>query len=422
LVYSSRILQRGASVQTGDRDEQHAHEVSVAWVLRWTMALLMLGAAGIHFAAMGEHAGVSWTHGLFFGFTAWAQVMLAALLVLGPSRRAIQATIFVNFVVIVVWLVSRTVGIAIGTDGTPEPVAFADALCAAFEALAIGLGLVVVAGGVAQRRVRGTAGWAVGACVAVVVAALTSFGFSPAIAGDGHGDTHSHGTTTLAASTAAGHVHTVAAGATATHSHNADQAAELQPDQPLDAATRAKLADQLVEARAIAAQFPTVAEATAAGMIQAGTFSPGVGAHYVRLRAAGDILPNGDVDPASPGSLIFDGNRPTSHLVGLMYLSGAETPPEGFAGPNDHWHRHSNTCVIFAAGGIQVPFAADSDVTKAMCAAKGGTFMERTTWMVHAWVVPGWESPQGVFSHANPNLHCADGTDHADQAGFCAGT
>jgi hypothetical protein len=157
-------------------------------------------------------------------------------------------------------------------------------------------------------------------------------------------------------------------------------------------------------------------------MIPAGTFSPGVGAHYVRLRASGDILPNGDVDPAGPGSLIFDGNSPSSHLVGLMYLSGAETPPEGFAGPNDHWHRHSNTCVVFSAGGIRVPFAADSDVTKAMCAAKGGTFMERTTWMVHAWVVPGWESPQGVFSHANPNLHCADGTDQADQAGFCAGT
>ena len=95
---------------------------------------------------------------------------------------------------------------------------------------------------------------------------------------------------------------------------------------------------------------------------------------------------------------------------------------QGFAGPNDHWHRHSNTCVIFAAGGIQVPFAADSDVTKAMCAAKGGTFMERTTWMVHAWVVPGWESPQGVFSHANIDLHCGDGTDHVDSVGFCKGT
>ena len=135
-------------------------------------------------------------------------------------------------------------------------------------------------------------------------------------------------------------------------------------------------------------------------MIPAGTFAPGVGAHYVALRGTGDINPDGTINPSSPGSLIFDGNSPTSRLVGLMYLSPTE--PIGFAGPNDHWHRHMNTCVKFGAGGIEVPFAADSDVTRAMCNAVGGQFMERTTWMVHAWVVPGWESPEGVFSHANP--------------------
>ena len=82
------ILQRGASVQTLDRDQQatlaqldpspvrtepaphpRGRTIAVAWVLRWSMAVLLLGAAGIHFAAMGEHAGVSWTHGLFFGLT-----------------------------------------------------------------------------------------------------------------------------------------------------------------------------------------------------------------------------------------------------------------------------------------------------------------------------------------------------------------
>jgi hypothetical protein len=38
-----------------------------------------------------------------------------------------------------------------------------------------------------------------------------------------------------------------------------------------------------------------------------------------------------------------------------------------------------------------------------------------------AWVVPGWESPQGVFSHANPNVRCADGTMKTDSVGFCIG-
>jgi hypothetical protein len=66
-----------------------------------------------------------------------------------------------------------------------------------------------------------------------------------------------------------------------------------------------------------------------------------------------------------------------------------------------------------------VPFAADSDVTPSQCAAVHGIFMLQTTWMVHAWVVPGWESPLGVFSHNNPerNRRLYDAIDHW---AFCA--
>ena len=37
--------------------------------------------------------------------------------------------------------------------------------------------------------------------------------------------------------------------------------------------------------------------------------------------------------------------------------------------------------------------------------------MKKTIWMVHAWVVPGWESPQGVFSHDNLHVYCPGNTD-----------
>jgi hypothetical protein len=47
--------------------------------------------------------------------------------------------------------------------------------------------------------------------------------------------------------------------------------------------------------------------------------------------------------------------------------------------------------------------------------------MKRTIWMVHAWVVPGWESPSGVFSHDNNDLVCADGSTNTNKAGFCQG-
>ena len=414
-------------VRTEPAPHPRGRTIAVAWVLRWSMAVLLLGAAGIHFAAMGEHAGVSWTHGVFFGLTAWAQVMLAALLVLGPARRSIQVMIVFNFAVILVWIVSRTVGIAIGTDGTPESIGFADALCAAFEALAIGLGLLVICGGIARKRIRLSAGWAIAGVIAIVVAALSSFGFSPAIA-DGSGGGHTHGATAAIAAPAAGS----AAPAAHVHDHGStrptdlnghpiegvkaqDIAAESQPDVPLDAATRATLQQQLVVARATAMRYPTVASAVAAGYHVIGGFGPGSGAHYIGGFAG---IFGGGFDPSRPLALIYDGTSPTSQMVGLMYYGIGNTAPEGFAGPNDHWHRHSNICTR----GAEVLSPPDSDLTQEQCRSLGGFFMPITGWMVHAWVVPGWESPQGVFSHENPNLRCADGTFNTDKIGRCQGS
>ena len=200
-----------------------------------------------------------------------------------------------------------------------------------------------------------------------------------------------------------------------------DIAAESEPDQPLDAVTRAQLADELTSSRAIAAQHPTVADAVAAGYRLAGGFAPGSGAHYVAISAAG-LNGDGAIDTAKVNSLIYDGTSPTSRIVGLMYYSQTAEAPEGFAGPNDHWHRHSNVCIKYSAGGIEVPFPADADVTAARCRSVGGMSLGITGYMVHAWVVPGWESPLGVFSHDNPNVRCADGTYQTDKAGFCQGT
>jgi hypothetical protein len=200
-------------------------------------------------------------------------------------------------------------------------------------------------------------------------------------------------------------------------------AAAAIPDQPLDAATRDKLASQLTLARQVALQYPTAADAQRAGMYLAGGFAPGSGAHYVwTIGALKGIQPDGEVDPHYPGSFIYDGTSPTSRIVGLMYLSLAASAPQGFAGPNDHWHRHFNLCIIQGAGTIKVPFPADADVSKAQCDAVHGDFMKQSVWMLHTWVVPAWESPDGVFSHANRDLRCADGTYDADAQGFCQGT
>ncbi|HEY6316683.1 MAG TPA: hypothetical protein VI462_02200 [Acidimicrobiia bacterium] len=218
------------------------------------------------------------------------------------------------------------------------------------------------------------------------------------------------------AATAAAQVNTGVAG---TGVRNPDELVENQPDLPLDAATRAQVAAQLTEARVFALRYPTVTDAVQAGYHLAGGFAPGTGAHYVSYSG---LSGPGPVAVDHPEALIYDGTSPTSHVVGLMYYAMTPQAPEGFAGPNDHWHRHHGVCVQYSAAGISVPLPADADVTEAQCATVHGSYLSVTGWMVHAWVVPGWESPQGVFSHSNPDLRCADGTFNTDKAGFCQGT
>ena len=167
-------------------------------------------------------------------------------------------------------------------------------------------------------------------------------------------------------------------------------------------------------------QYPTVADATAAGFYLAGGFAPGSGAHYI-APGGGLTAAAGPFDPTKVNSLIYAGTSPASEITGLMYYSMGDDPAAGFAGPNDHWHRHSNVCLGGGANKLEVPFPADANVTKKQCEAAGGGLMELTGWMVHAWVVPSWESPQGVFSHDNSNVRCGDGTYKTDKAGFCDG-
>jgi hypothetical protein len=256
---------------------------------------------------------------------------------------------------------------------------------------------------------------------AVVVAAAISYGV-----GSSHSQTKTIVKTVASPSKASKAVALKCVPGAAAGSCNLDEAKALAiPDRPLNGASRAAEARQLVAARAAAMRYPTVGDARRAHMLQAGQFSPLTGAHFINLAAMvphGANVRYGGFDAANPASLIYDGTSPTSKVIGVMYLSLSVLPPEGFAGPNDHWHRHTNTCVEYGAAGIIVPFAADSDVTQAMCDAKHGEFMRETAWMVHAWVVPGWESPRGVFSHDNPDVLCADGTTKADAIGFCRGT
>jgi hypothetical protein len=161
--------------------------------------------------------------------------------------------------------------------------------------------------------------------------------------------------------------------------------------------------------RDITMRYPTVADATAAGMRQVGPFAAGSGAHYlVPLDTVMGNLRAFDLE--KPIIYLYSGNDPSSTVVGVMYYLMSDGAPEGFAGPNDVWHLHTGLCLKYTADGIDLPLPVDGDVTSEQCAAVGDAmFMDVTGYMIHVWSGSGWESPDGVFAHDNPALTCADG-------------
>jgi hypothetical protein len=163
-------------------------------------------------------------------------------------------------------------------------------------------------------------------------------------------------------------------------------------------AQRDELETQMAEARTVVAKFPTVASAEAAGYKRSTPYVPCIGAHYTNTGLAGAF------NPAAPSELLYDGTTPDSKLVGLSYLvyNPGGQPPAGFAGPNDHWHQHNANGGLCFKGATVV---GGEEMTRAQCAAIGGRKgLLNDIWMLHAWVVPGFECSWGVFSGECPEL------------------
>jgi len=348
------------------------------------------------------------------------------VLLASASHWLLRVTVLVNVFAIGVWAVSRTWGLPFGAHaGHPHNAEFIDLVCVGLE-IALVIGAVAWMSHPSLGQSWHGARLAVFAVVPLAVLALATAALASPSARNHADDSHAGHSHAVAAGTAGtGHVHSAtpvpaeSVDLNGSHVHGVkaqDVAAEQEPDQPLDPATRALLKDQLTIARETALRYPTAADALAAGYRLIGGFGPGAGAHYIG--GFGGSSGSGSFDSSRVQALIYDGTSPTSQIVGLMYTGGSATAPEGFAGPNDHWHRHSGVCLK----GADVLFPVDANVTEAQCNAAGGRYMATTTWMVHAWVVPSWESPAGVFSHENPNLRCADGTYNTDVIGRCQGT
>jgi len=157
---------------------------------------------------------------------------------------------------------------------------------------------------------------------------------------------------------------------------------------PLTRSERKDLASELSTARDAALKFATVADAEAAGYTLVTGYLPLIGAHYIKWG-----LMEATFDAGAPEMLLYDGTDPDSSIVGLSYYLFSDVEPSPFTGDNDHWHQHIGLCI---KNGVVV---GGSATTPEECTARGGAKAgAENGWMVHAWVVPGWDSPQGVFS------------------------
>src|SRR5437763_12123858 len=328
------------------------NERTLGRYLRWLLAALSVGAAFIHFAVSGGHYDVSWMHGTFFAVVAWLQIAFAVGVVLRPTRRLLTAGVLLNAGIIGVWAVSRIWGVPVGPDPwTPEAVTLADSLSSGFEAGIVVLSLaVLVRPALAQRSIRPS--FAIGGLgiTGLAVAVVSTVSLTPSFASDHHGG-----------EAAGGHTHSAAADGSATggHSHGAIVSNAPRGDTPCeqsgppasagqiasagghghrgptqwqtisDRATRDQLGQQLDVAHQVTLQFPTVADAEAAGYNMVTGYVPCIGAHYIKIS---NMI--GGVDPAKPAMLLYDGAKPDPETVGLRYSlpRGPHAPAQRSAG------------------------------------------------------------------------------------------
>jgi hypothetical protein len=380
------------------------------WPGRILLSVLGAAVALLAIAAMERHLGSSAV--ALLALVAWLEITLAVLMVARPSRALLVWALIGSAVLVVVGLTQ----LWWGHHAPLQPVEW---LRLALESAAVVVCAVLLGRPrLGQTWDSSTAVVVSVVPVAVIVATVVLLvGQTPVLSTPTH---------VASAAPPPGQASVVVPGQNSSRfqqiaSGNDSEKSELKPYVPLDPTTQAQLTQQLAVATQAAERFPTVAAAKAAGMVLAGGMAPGVGAHFQVLSAASlqGINPDGSVNPAEPASWIYASTADNAPVVGIMYESLSDQAPSGFAGPNDHWHQHSNLCITFRAGEIGVPFAPDASVTPQECRNVHGVFMKKTVWMVHAWVLPGWESPAGVFSHANTHIYCPGNTDLVDAIGFC---
>lgn len=369
-------------------------ELDRTLAVRLTLAALSLGAAAVHFAMTPQHASESLVLGVGFVVAAWAQVVVAGVVLGRPGRRTLTWSALVQLAAIAVWVVSRTYGLPFGPDRwTPEAVGTADLITVGLE---VGFMVIAVAALGSRRHVPLVAGLA---AAALVMGGTTAAIASPSImahdhdhaevAGDAHPETHDHAETETHTHTDT-HAHTDAASTTATGTAGLDGANahdHLVTDSGPPTAEQIARAAALIDATK--RSIPKWSDPEAA---KAAGFRPiqGPSADFVHFVNFAWLYDGTVLDTEHPESLVYrstNGTEAGYRLESAMYiLPSIGYPIPDVGGSLTPWHNHGDLC--FGAGGMIVG-------TTGAGACPAGSSNVKTPDMLHVWIVPHADGPFG---------------------------
>jgi MFS family permease len=110
-----------------------------------TLAVVLSTAAGVvHLAVMPAHFREFWLFGAFFLVVALLQLLWGALVAWRASRRLLLAGVVGNAAIVLLWALSRSVGLPVGPEPwTPEGVGLLDVLSTLYELAVVALAFLV---------------------------------------------------------------------------------------------------------------------------------------------------------------------------------------------------------------------------------------------------------------------------------------
>lgn len=375
----------------------------------YCLAILSAATAVIHFAVAGSHFQQYWVFGVFMLVVGWLQLLWAVAVTVtaaSGNRLVLAAGAILDAGVIVVYVVTRTVGDVIGpTPRSVEPFGFGDGLCTVLEAVIVtscAWLLIARADRRVTRNLMIAAPAVTGATTAILLSvALVAGGPEMVMNTSGNSAAGSNSGGASGSGTGSAPMHMPRSGTSAINLPTAtpagaitmpDTSMQMMPGMKMASSTACTTAPTKAQQQAAislantswsqARKYQSLAAAKAAGYRPI-TPSGAPVVHYLNpAYYLATVLGGPVLNTAEPQSLVYANTPKGAVLVAAMYITSPRngpTPQPG--GCLTQWHVHTNLCLGRRLGVVGV-------VNGTHPACPAGSVNRVTQPMMHVWFVP----------------------------------